>query len=335
MSMDIPSIPSPFPPPFEERAPWWGADLQTIRNLLLPRPQELPGGERLLLEMPDGDRLAARLDLPTQGSARPLVVLVHGLTGSEASVNVMKTAGHLVREGWSVVRLNLRGSAPSRPTSQGRYHAGKTEDLAAALRQLPDERLRQGVVLIGHSLGGNLVLKFMGEPGAGGHVAPVLGAVAVSTPIDLAAASARIMASRNLPYHRYLLAELKHEALAPGAALSTAQTAAIADARSIYEFDDRFVAPAFGFRGADDYYAQSAARNYLRGIDRPTLLVHAMDDPWIPASGYDAVDWAGLAPIETAFSPGGGHLGFHGRGSAVAWHDLVTAGWLARRWGPA
>lgn len=319
-------------PPFRERAPWRGPDLQTLRNILLPKPKELPGGERLLLAMSDGDRLAARLDRPADPSRRPLVVLIHGLTGTEASVNVMRAARHLVREGWPVLRLNLRGSALSRPTSKGRYHAGRTEDLAEALRQLPDGLVRHGVALIGHSLGGNLVLKFMGE---GPGDAPVLGAVAVSTPLGLAAASLRIQSRRNAIYHLYLLHGLKSEALAPGAGVTSAQRAAIAAARTIWEFDDRFVAPCFGFRDAADYYERNSAGRFLRGVDRPTLLIHAMDDPWIPAADYEAVDWAGLAAVETAFAPGGGHLGFHDQASRVAWHDRVTAAWLARKFSVA
>jgi predicted alpha/beta-fold hydrolase len=315
------------PPPFLQRAPWWGPDLQTVRNLLLPGPGDTAGGERLLLPMPDGDRLAARLDGAAAAQTRPLIVLIHGLTGTEASVNIVRTARRLVEEGWPVLRLNLRGSAVSRPTSRGRYHAGRTEDLAAALRQLSAGLVRNGVVLIGHSLGGNLVLKFMGE-GVGD--APVRGAVSVSAPLDLAAASLRIQARRNALYHLYLLNGLKTEALAPGADLTAAQRAAIASARTIYEFDDRFVAPAFGFRDGADYYAQNSAGGFLRGVKRPTLVIHALDDPWIPADCYEAPDWPSLPSIETAFAPGGGHLGFHGRGSPVGWHDLVTAAWLAQ-----
>jgi hypothetical protein len=314
-------------PPFSERAPWWGPDLQTLRNVLLPAPRELEGGERLLLGMLDGDRLAARLDRPAGPSKGPLVALVHGLTGTERSVNVVNTARRLVEEGWAVLRLNLRGSAVSRPTSTGRYHAGRTEDLAGALRKLPDALLAQGVVLLGHSLGGNLVLKFMGE---GWPDLPVLGAAAVSTPIDLAAASARIRAPRNMLYHRHLLSALKREATAPNSSITAEQRAAIAAARTIYEFDDRFVAPCFGFRDADDYYEQNSARRFLSRVDRPALIIHAMDDPWIPAESYSAIDWPRLAQIETAFTARGGHLGFHGRGSRIGWHDRVTASWLAR-----
>ncbi|MGH6839989.1 MAG: YheT family hydrolase [Methylocella sp.] len=315
-------------PPFRERPPWFGGDLQTLRNVLCGTPPDLPRGERLLLPLQDGERLAARLDRRAGPVARPLVVLVHGLAGSEASRNVVASMRHLVDQGWPVLRLNLRGALPSLPTAAGHYHAGRTEDLADALRGLPALLTRYGIVLLGHSLGGNLVLKFMGE---GGHGLPVLAAVAVSAPIDLAATCARMMARRNFVYHRYMLDAMKREALAPGAGVSTAERAAIAAANNVYEFDDHFIAPRFGYRDALDYYESNAAKQFLAGIARPTLILHALDDPWIPAACYTAIDWSCLPMIEAALTPRGGHLGFHGRGSRVPWHDRVTNWWLARR----
>ena len=315
-------------PSFRERAPWFGGDLQTLRNIIIGGPAELAGGERLLLAMPDGDRLAARLDRPAVATDVPLIVLAHGLAGSESSLHGIATARYLVGQGWPVLRLNLRGSAPSRPTSGGRYHAGKTDDLAAALRGLSADLLRHGLVLIGNSLGGNLVLKFIGE---GGHGVPVRAAVAVSTPIDLAATCARMMAPRNFAYHRYMLDQMKREALAPGAALTTAERAAIAGARNVYEFDDRFVAPHFGYRAAPDYYEANGAKNFLAGARLPTLILQALDDPWIPADCYQAIDWANLPAIETVLTKGGGHMGFHDAESLTPWHDRVTAQWLKQK----
>ncbi len=126
----------------------------------------LPFRERLLLPVPGDERLAARLDRRAGPMARPLVVLVHGLAGTEASRSVVASTRQLAGQGWTVLRLNLRGALPSLPTAAGHYHAGRTEDLAEALRGLPAELTRYGIVLLGHSLGGNLVLKFMGEGGA-------------------------------------------------------------------------------------------------------------------------------------------------------------------------
>jgi len=315
-------------PPFQERAPWFGGDLQTLRNVVRGAPPDLPGGERLLLPISGGDRLTARLDRRAGLMARPLVVLLHGLAGSESSAPVVASMRHLVGQGWPVLRLNLRGALPSRPIAAGHYHAGRTEDLADALRGLPADLTRYGIVVLGHSLGGNLVLKFMGE---GGHGLPVLAAVAVSTPLDLAATCARMMNPRNFIYQRYMLDAMKREALAPGAAVSAAERAAITAVRNVYEFDDRFIAPRFGYRDAQDYYENNAAKHFLAGIARPTLVLHALDDPWIPAACYTAVDWKRLPMIEAVLTLRGGHLGFHGRGSRVPWHDRVTAWWLARR----
>jgi uncharacterized protein len=235
---------------------------------------------------------------------------------------------HLTDLGWPVLRLNLRGSHPSRPTASGHYHAGRTSDLADALRALPVCLIRLGIILHGQSLGGNLVLKFMGE---GGHGVPVLGAVTVSAPIDLAATCAKMLTRRNFAYHSAMLAAMKREALAPGAAISTEERAAIGAARNVYEYDDRFIAPRFGYRGADEYYECNAAKNFLAGISLPTLILHALDDPWIPGECYTAVIWQRLPVVEAVLPPRGGHLGFHGRGSPVPWHDRVTAWWLARK----
>jgi predicted alpha/beta-fold hydrolase len=156
-----------------------------------------------------------------------------------------------------------------------------------------------------------------------------LAAVAVSAPIDLAATCTRMMTPRNFVYQRHMLGAMKREALAPGAALTATERAAIAGARNVYEFDDRFVAPHFGYRDALDYYESNGARRFLAGVARPTLVLHALDDPWIPAACYAAVDWSRLPMIEAALTPRGGHLGFHGIGSSIAWHDRVIARWLA------
>ena len=330
-TIDIPLQPSQQGdfPAFRERAPWIGCDLQTLRNYLRGGAPELPGGERLWLAMPDGDKLAARLDEPSDRraveTARRCSCMVS--PAAKSSHDAVATARHLVSEGWSVLRLNLRGSEPSRPCPRGRYHAGKTEDLEAALHALPLKLAKRGIFLVGHSLGGNLVLKFLGE---GEHDLPVLGAAAISTPLDLAGTCARMMEPRNLAYHRHMLRAMKAEALAESAALTSAERTAIADARNVYEFDDKFVAPHFGYRDAPEYYEANRSDRFLAEIKTPTLIVHAFDDPWIPSACYAAVDWSSLPQIETALTQNGGHLGFHGVGSATPWHDRVTELWLAK-----
>jgi hypothetical protein len=134
---------------------------------------------------------------------------------------------------------------------------------------------------------------------------------------------------RNRIYHWNLLRAMKAEALAPAAELAPSERIAIAQARHIVEFDDRFVAPRNGFAGAADYYARNSAERFLPGVRVPTLVVHALDDPWIPPAAYRRVRWADNRCLHPALSRGGGHVGFHARGSRLPWHDQLVAEFFA------
>jgi len=313
-------------PPFTPRPPWLGGDLQTLRNRLLP--WLLPDlaawpGQRLRLPLDDGtdDLLLASYHPPATAVGRPLVVLIHGLAGCEDSAYMLNAAAHWLDRGHPVLRLNLRGAGPSRRCCRDLYHAGRSADLRAVLAGLEPGLLAHGLLLVGFSLGANMMLKYLGEEGTG---APVLAAASVSAPIDLQEASQRMLAFRNRPYTRWLLAALKRETLA-GDGLEEAERGAVMRARSVYEYDQVFVAPRHGFADAEAYYAACGARNYLSAIRVPTLLIHAPNDPWIPLSPYRAVDWSSNRCLEPRLEARGGHVGFHGRGSKVAWHDRCIA----------
>ena len=312
-------------PPFRPRLLWPGGDLQTLRNAVLPPPSTVTAGtSRLDFPMPDGtgDRLNGLLDMPPgPGPARPLVMLVHGLAGCEASAYMLEAARHFVTLGHPVLRLNLRGSLPTHPHCRQSYHAGRWEDLAAVLAQLGDDpRTRGPVLIVGFSLGGSMVLRLLAtRPDAG----RVLAAVTVSTPIDLAEAARRFLRRRNRPYHRWLLRHLKTHTLglvdlAPG------EVRAVRAARTVVEFDETFVAPRCGFADAADYYRRCSARQVLDRITVPALLVHARNDPWIPAEAYRALDGARLPGVTTLVPRSGGHVGFHDAGPG-RWHNRVAA----------
>ncbi|HXP32260.1 MAG TPA: alpha/beta fold hydrolase [Stellaceae bacterium] len=316
--------------PFVPRAPWWGGDLQTMRNFLVRARVRLADHPHQRLELPlgdgSGDRLSGALGRPAAGiGAKPLVVLLHGLSGEETSFYMRRTAAHLLALGWPVLRLNLRGAGPSRALSRWHYHAGRSEDLGLAFAALPSALVAHGVVAAGYSLGANMLLKFLGEQG---RRAPLRAAVAISAPLDLAGTARRLMRRRNALYQYYLLKYMRKEAVAPIAAVTGAERRAILAARSIWEFDDRFSAPRNGFAGATDYYERSAARHYLAGIAVPTLVIHALDDPWIPSEPYLDFVWRrnpNLIPLITAR---GGHVGFEGGDRRTAWHDLAVARFL-------
>lgn len=305
---------------FRPRWPWIGGHLQTIRNQLVRPRHALPAGERLWLDLGDGDALGATLH--RRDTAKLLAVLIHGLAGTEESLYVQATAAHLLDAGFPVLRLNLRGAGPSQPRCRGQYHAGRSEDLRLALAQLPSALTGNGIALVGYSLGGNMLLKFMGE----GAMREVRGAAAVSAPIDLAEASATLAASRNRLYQSWLLAKMREEAFA--APISDAERKAVASAETVTEFDHRYVAPRNGFASAADYYARSSAAQFLPRIGVPTVVIQATNDPWIPMTAYDAVDWRANPKLTPLFGAGG-HVGFHGAESIVTWHDRAIATFFA------
>nr|WP_246462928.1 alpha/beta fold hydrolase [Nitrospirillum iridis] len=305
-------------PPFRPRAPWWGPDLQTLRNTLRRPRHPLPVGEALLFPMDDGtgDCLAGTLHQPAESVGdRPLVVLVHGLAGSEDSPYIRSAAAAALARGHAALRLNLRGAGPFVGRTRQRYHAGRTADARAVLARLAAGHpglTAGGIVVAGYSLAGNMVLKLMGEPGL---PPAVRGAMAVSAPIDLSATSRRFLKARNRPYHLWLLRQMKAETLAMPAAPGSDEAgwlAAVVRARTIYDFDDGYVAPANGWRDAEEYYRVNSALRFLRGISRPTLVVHALDDPWIAPDPYRAFDWAAHPALIPLIVPQGGHVGFHG-----------------------
>ncbi|MDA7949591.1 MAG: alpha/beta fold hydrolase [Hyphomicrobiaceae bacterium] len=312
-------------PEFQPRPPWWGGDLQTLRNRIVPLVSFPPRiSRRLHLPINDGsgDELAALLEKPRGQDAKPdggpVIILIHGLAGSEDSIYMRASAAfHLKRER-TVLRLNLRGAGASRATCGGHYYAGCGGEIVSALGTLDERLLSRGLILIGYSLGGNILINLLAEDLRG---LPVVAAASVSPPIEPAQAARRIMSRRNWPYHAWLLRAMKAESTAPGADLTTGERDAIVHARSIYAFDDHFIAPRNGYAGADDYYARTAGARVISAIDAPLLIIHALDDPWIPPAPFLSIEKAAPPNVRIALTASGGHLGFHARGNRAPWHD--------------
>lgn len=328
----VPPGPPAFPE-FRERFPWLGPDLQTLRNTLIDRVglghvdlSAFPD-QSLTFPMPDGsgDRLLGRLNWPHTPRDRPLAILVHGLTGCEDSPYLRRVALTLLEAGFPTLRLNLRGAGPGRPLAKGQYHAGRSQDFRAVVDQLDPDLTANGVVAVGYSLGANMLLKCLGEDG---RASRLTAAVAVSAPIDLKATQQRIMAPRNRVYHRFILKRMTREAAAPAADVTHQERERLSGLTTVYDFDNRFVAPRNGFGDADTYYARCSAEQFLPQIAVPTLVIHSLTDPWIPDAAYRRVDWAALPTVTALLPTGGGHLGFHGRGASRPWHERVTRQFL-------
>jgi predicted alpha/beta-fold hydrolase len=309
------------PVPFRPRPPWLTGDLQTIRNMLRRDAPDPGPFVRLWLDLPDGDALAAAWH--AGDGSRPSVVLIHGLTGCEDSQYMRRSAAFWLVRGHGVVRLNLRGSAPSLARSTRPYHAAAGGDIVAALAALPEAVRRPGLIVIGVSLGGTQLLNALGRDEA--RTLPIIAAATICAPVLLAPVARRIMAPRNALYHRWLLRQMQREAEALASHLPARLLAAARSAGTVYAFDDGYVAPLAGFAGAEDYYARASLPRYLDRIAVPTLCLTAADDPWVPADTYRALDWRMNPQVAPLIASGGGHVGFHDRMRDGTWADRTIA----------
>lgn len=299
-------------PPY--RPAWWvpGAHLHTLWGKLFRRLPPLAARHERW-DTPDGDFLDIHR-LAGADRDSPRLLLLHGLEGSHRSHYVAGLFGRARRRGWAADVLVWRscGAEPNRAPRF--YHSGETTDLDWVVARLTTESPRAPLVIAGVSLGGNVLLKWLGE--RGDATPPALrAAVAVSVPFDLARGARHIARGFSRVYERHFLVSLRRKAeekLARYPGLFRRD--ALAGARSIWDFDDCVTAPVHGFRDAGDYYARSSSLHYLAKIRVPTLLLSAADDPFLPAEVLEEVRAIarGNPALHVDFHPVGGHVGFVG-----------------------
>ena len=263
---------------------------------------------------PDDDEVEMhRLDASGADAVRtPRLLLLHGLEGTIRSNYIQGTLALARNRGWAADVLVFRGCGTRMNRQRRMYHSGETSDLDMVVRRLVHENPRQPLVLAGFSLGGNVLLKWLGEQGDR-VPGTVRGAAAVSVPYDLEAGARQIEHgfSRIYTYHflRSLVAKARQKLRDyPG----LFDDARLERARSLYEFDDAVTAPVHGFHGAHDYYSQSSSLQFLPRVRIPTLLLSASDDPFFPSVTRDAVVSVsrGNGVLQVEFHARGGHVGF-------------------------
>jgi predicted alpha/beta-fold hydrolase len=320
-------------PPFEPH-PWLrGGDLQTIAGRYLPGRRVRLASRYHEVALSDNDRLALLDSRPARWSAGdPAALLVHGLGGCARAPYVTRIAARLAAAGARVVRMNLRGAGAGHGLARGIYHSGRTEDLRAAAGWLAARAVGSPLALVGFSLGANLVLKLAAE-----HAdEPVDGldcVVAANPPLDLAACCRHIRSPRNRPYDRNFVRGLRREIERHHARFPELGAPGLDDVDSLFAFDDAYTAPRHGFADADDYYRRSSAGPLLTRIRIPGLVVHSIDDPFIPADSVARVAFPCQLRLELVSS--GGHLGYLSRrpwGGSRRWLDARICSWLLARW---
>jgi hypothetical protein len=320
-------LPLPPAPDGAWSAPWWlpGGNLQTIWPALFSHRHVGGTPPRLRRERwstPDGDFVDVDFVLPQRPgavaesappAATPWLVLFHGLEGSSASHYAQAFAHWAERQGWALALPHFRGCSGEPNLAPRAYHSGDYEEVDWILRRLR-ERSGGPLVAVGVSLGGNALLRWAEESGASG-AGTARAVIAVSSPIDLAAAGRAIVQGFNRQvYNRMFLATMKPKALAklvqhPG----LFDRERLIAARDLHAFDDVFTAPVHGFRDADDYWARGSAKPHLGCIRVPALVVNARNDPFVPADSLPRPGEVGRHV--TLWQPlQGGHVGFPGGG---------------------
>jgi len=291
--------------------------------------------KRERVELPDGDFVDldwAELTPPDT----PLVLVLHGLEGWARSNYMLEMYRALGRRGVAAVGLNFRGCSGEPNRLPPMYHSGETGDLRAVLERLAGRFPSRALGAAGFSLGGNVLLKYLGEQGADAAHTPVAAAAAMSVPFDLSAGADWIERGASAAYRRYLVRKLhrkvrrKSELLRPHVDVE-----ALLGSRTFREFDGIGTAPLHGFEDAEDYYRRSSCGCYIPAIRVPTRVIHAEDDPFLPPASIPRAALEDNRFIDCCITRRGGHVGFVAGPpwAPVYWAEEAAADFLARNLG--
>jgi len=322
--------------PFQPRTFLSNGHMQTIAGNFLPRSNSLPQSVPELVEVSPGSdsQIASNVLCECHWhpealrADRPTVVLVHGLEGSSESQYMVGNANKMWRAGANIIRMNMRNCGGTERLSPTLYHSGLSCDVGAVLRHFIQRESLKSVALVGYSMGGNLVLKLAGELGAD---APdqLHAVVAVSPSIDLGPTADALHRRANRLYERRFLRRMIQRFRLKASLFPRAYNPRlIADVRSLREYDERITALYSGFASADDYYFRASAARVLDRIHVPTLVIHALDDPFVHITPQTRAALGANPFITFLESEHGGHCAFlatpgHGSGDDGYWAETT------------
>ena len=296
------------------RPAWWlnNAHLQTLYPALV-RKISSPKLRRERLITPDNDFI----DIDWCGEGKqPLIGLLHGLTGSSQSVYIKGLQHTLLQQGFRSVALNFRGCSGELNYSARCYHSGETEDIHFLYQTLRQREPDTPFAMVGFSLGGNVLLKWLGEQGS---QLSLFAAIAVSVPLVLSNCATKLDNGFSRIYRKNLLSELKSFVKAKQRYLEKLgklqeagkieQLGDLTAIKSFWQYDDKVVAKLHGFKNVHDYYQRSSSRQFLKSIAISTLLIQAIDDPFMTEEVLPGLDELSSS-IHLEITRGGGHVGF-------------------------
>lgn len=283
----------------------------TIAAAFWPRKfPQLPAASPRLFDVEEGTQVRGDCHWQEEPRKHPTLVLLHGLEGSSESGYMKGCAEKASAAGFNVVRLNQRNCGGTERLTPTLYHSGRSGDFRAVLLELVERDRLPAIFFAGYSMGGNLVLKMAGELG---ESAPeeLRGIVAVAPCLDLAACADALGEARNFVYNRHFVWKLKARMRRKARMFAGLYSFdGMGRIGSVRDFDETITARFCGFEGADDYYARSSAMHVLAAIRRPTLILAAQDDPFVPFSTFEREAIRENPNIRLVAPEHGGHCGF-------------------------
>jgi predicted alpha/beta-fold hydrolase len=306
---------------FRPRLRLRGGHVQTLAAFFASRRIKLPPAEQRLIEVEAGIPILCHCHWQEERSSALTLIVVHGLEGSSESQYMLGIARNGLAAGMNVVRMNQRNCGGMDHIAPTLYNSGRSDDVAAVARNIIERDGVRGFVLIGFSMGGNLVLKLAGEWGNHGPK-EFRGVAAVCPAVNLAAGADALHEPANRIYEYYFLLQLfrrfrRKARLFP----ETFDASRLRGIRSLRDFDDRITAYYCGFTGADDYYDRAAAAHVVERIARPALVIHAANDPFIrllPETRQKLLSNLNITYVETE---DGGHCAFVGDREGLPTYD--------------
>ena len=304
---------------FEKFKPvWWAPEVHSQTVIASFSKTKDPLSERIEIVTPDNDFL--ELEVVDLKNGKPVVALFHGLEGSSERHYIQNLMSDLRNAGYSSVALNFRGCGKKMNLQRRMYHSGETEDYKTLFKWIKEYFDSSEVYAVGFSLGGNALVKSLGELKEN-H--PVEKAVAVSPPYDLKAGSLRMNEGFNKVYQKRFLDTLKSKTNLKRVQFPDFPTFT---GNSVYDFDDQVTAPVHGFEGADDYYERSSSKHFYKYVQKPLLIIHSKADSLCPLEFAPFNDLKSNKNIRTLFTESGGHVGFISQ--KRGWLNRTIIKWL-------
>ena len=298
----MPIISSHYVAPF----PFKNCHINTTYKTLFYRGMHNYKRERLVLS--DGDFID--IDF-SEIESQTLVIALHGLEGSSQSKYLQAAVKYLNAQQIACAAVNFRGCSGEDNVKPYAYHSGKTDDLQEVISYILNSRNYKHLILLGYSMGGNIILKYLGEH----TIVPseIKCAIALSAPCDLAGSAQELSKPVNWLYNKRFLLSLKQKINNKRLQFPNkiATQTAMEKVMNFYDFDNVVTAPLFGFKNAEDYYRQSSSKQFLSRITVPTLLINALDDTFLSQSCYPETEAQKNNKLFLEIPKYGGHVGFN------------------------